>query len=91
MGQQEQQTPQAFQGVLFDILEEVVIERSPVIRGTYAEAMADAKALIAVVNGMAEACDDESDGNTTIGRVDDSYCFVMVDGYIVYSEEEASA
>lgn len=81
---------QEFQGVLFDILEEVVIERGYCIRGTYAEALADAKAMIDFVNAEAEAADDESNGNTTIGRVDDSYCFVMIDGQIAYSEVEAA-
>lgn len=80
-----------FQGVLYDILEEIVMECSPVLRGTYAEALADAKALVKVVNDMAEASDDENDSNTTIGRVDDSYCFVLVDGLIAYSEDEVAA
>lgn len=62
-----------FQGVLFDILEEVVIDRAPVLRGSYAEAMEDAKQMVAVVNVMAENADDETPGNTTIGRVDESY------------------
>jgi hypothetical protein len=77
-----------FQGYLFDIFSEVVIERSPVIRGTYAEAMEDAKGLVAVMNDAAEAIDDSTDENTTVGRVDESYCFVLMDGAIVYSEEE---
>lgn len=76
-----------FQGVLFDCLEEIVIDRAPVIRGTYEEAMADARSMVAAVNDMAESADDESDGNTTIGRVDDSYCFVLIDGVISYGEE----
>lgn len=78
---------QKFCGVLFDMLEEVVIERSPVIRATYAEAMADAKALVPVVNQMAEDADDD---NTTIGRVDETYCFVTVNGRIAHSEQEAA-
>lgn len=79
-----------FQGALYDILEEVVIERAPVVRGTYDEAMADARALVKVVNDMAELADDDSDSNTTIGRVDDSYCYVLIDGLIAYSEAEAA-
>jgi hypothetical protein len=27
---------------------------------------------------------------STIGRVDDSYCFVLIDGLIAYSEAEAA-
>lgn len=81
---------QAFQGVLYDIVEEVIVDWAPVVRGTYAEAMADAKAMVEVKNAEAEAFDDESDDNTTIGRVDDSYCFVMIDGLIAYSEAEAA-
>lgn len=79
-----------FQGVLYDIISEVIVERSAAERGTYAEAMTDARGLIDFVNGKAEAVDDASDSNTTIGRVDDSYCFVMVDGQIVYSEAEVA-
>lgn len=79
-----------FQGILFDILEEVVIERGPVLRATYAEAMADAKALVKFVNDEAEAHDDSTDENTTVGRVDDSYCYVMQGGQILWSQEEAA-
>lgn len=78
---------QEFQGVLFDLIEEVIIDRAPVTRGTYAEAMEDAKQLVAVVNVMAENADDDT---STIGRVDDSYCFVLIDGLIAYSEAEAA-
>ncbi len=81
---------QEFQGVLFDLIEEVVIDRAPVLRGTYEEAMADARALVAVTNDAAEAFDDSCEGNTTVGRVDDSYCFVLIDGVIAYSEAEAA-
>lgn len=81
---------QVFQGVLYDIVEEVIIERSAVLRGTYAEAMADAGKLVAVMNDQAEAWDDESGSNTTVGRVDDSYCFVLIDGVIAFSEAEAA-
>lgn len=62
-------------GVLYDWIEEVVIEQSPIIRGTWDEAMADARALIQVVNDAAEAIDDAGDTNSTVGRVDDSYCY----------------
>lgn len=65
-----------FQGVLFDILDEVIIERAPCLRATYAEAIADARALAA-------AADDGA-------GVDDSLCFVLVDGLIAYSEAEAA-
>lgn len=81
---------QEFQGVLFDIIEEVIIERGPVLRATYAEAMADAEKLVAAMNKQAESWDDDSDGNTTVGRVDDSYCFVLIDGVLAYSEAEAA-
>lgn len=81
---------QEFQGVLYDLVEEVIIERGSVLRATYAEAMADARKLVVVMNDRAEAWDDESDSNTTVGRVDDSYCFVLVDGAIAYSEAEAA-
>jgi hypothetical protein len=81
---------QDFQGVLYDIVEEVVIDRAPVVRGTYAEAMADAQAMVKAVNDMAECVDNEADDNSTIGRVDDSYCFVLIDGLIAYSEAEAA-
>jgi hypothetical protein len=81
---------QDFQGVLYDIIEEVIIDRAPVVRGAYAEAMADAQAMVAAVNAQAEAFDDSDDENTTVGRVDDSYCFVLIDGMIAYSEAEAA-
>jgi hypothetical protein len=64
-------------GVVYDWIEEVVIERSPVIRATFDEALVDAKALCKTINEQAEAYDDESDGNTTVGRVDDSYAYVQ--------------
>jgi len=57
-----------FQGVLYDILDEVIVERAPVIRGSQAEAEADAKALAAASGG----------------QYDDSYCFVLVDNEIAY-------
>lgn len=66
-----------FQGVLFDILDEVIIDRAPVLRGTYAEAMADAEKLVEVVNAMFD------------GRVDSGYCYVLVDGVLVHSKAEA--
>lgn len=78
-----------YQGVLYDLIDEVIVERGPVIRGTYAEAMADAHALLAVVNAEAEAADDESDENTSVGRVDDSYCFVLCDGSLEYADPVA--
>lgn len=77
---------QEFVGAIYDILEDVVIERSPVIRATYAEAMADARALVKVVNDNAEAFDDELD-NQSIGRVDDSYCHVLIDGEVFFGDE----
>lgn len=73
---------QDFQGVLYDILDEIVVDRAPAIRGTYAEAMEDAKQMVDAFNAMAE--DDDS------RRVDDSYCFVLIDGLIAYSEAEAA-
>lgn len=79
-----------FQGVLYDLIEEVFVERAPCLRSTYAEAMQDAKALVETINAQAEIYDDEADGNSTVGRVDDSYCFVLADGALVYSEEEIS-
>jgi len=82
--------PQQFQGVLYDLIEEVFVESAPCLRGTYAEAMEDAKALVEAVNAQAEIYDDEADGNSTVGRVDDSYCFVLADGVLIYSEEEVS-
>jgi hypothetical protein len=81
---------QEFVGVVYDLIEEVVIDRSPVIRGTYAEAMKDALDMIPQINAMAELADDESDGNTTVGRVDESYAFVCIDGLVAYSEAEAA-
>jgi hypothetical protein len=74
-----------FVGVLFDCISESLVDRSPVIRATYAEAMADARAMVAPVNQMAEERDDAADDNSTIGRVDESYCFVMVDGEVDYA------
>lgn len=50
-----------FQGILFDIVDEVIIERGPVLRGTEEEAMADALALLS-------QADDSYDR---------SYCFVF--------------
>lgn len=82
--------PTDFQGVLYDIVSEQIIDRAPIIRGTYAEAMADAHSMVGAVNAQAEAIDDNSDSNSTIGRVDASYCFVMVNGEIAY-DEPASA
>jgi hypothetical protein len=68
--------PEAFQGVIYDALEEIIIERSPVLRGTREEAYADALALIAVVNAAAEDT-DEDERNWTVGRVDESYCYIV--------------
>lgn len=70
-------TKQEFTGVLYDCYEEIVIERSAVIRATREAAMEDAKALIEFVNSEAEAFDDADGGDTTVGRVDESYCFVV--------------
>ena len=81
---------QEFQGVLFDIVEEVIIERAPVLRATYAEALNDAHALVAKMNEQAERWDEDCSENTSVGRVDDSYCFVLIDGLIAYSEAEAA-
>jgi len=74
---------QEFQGCLFDIISETAVEMSPVIRATYAEALADARKLVHVVNDEAEAFDETLD-DQTVGRVDDSYCYVLVDGVIDY-------
>ncbi|MGQ2994249.1 hypothetical protein [Variovorax sp.] len=82
--------PREYQGVLYDLIEEVFIERAPCLRGSYAEAMQDAEALVNSVNAQAEIADDESKGNTTIGRVDASYCFVLVDGRLVFTEAEVA-
>lgn len=73
-----------YEGVLYDDIEGVVIERSPVLRATYTEAFEDAKQLVALVNVRAEAADDESDIDSTIGRVDITYCYVKVDGQIAF-------
>ena len=43
---------QDFQGVLYDLLEEVIIDRAPIIRGTAEEAMADARALVAATDAF---------------------------------------
>ena len=67
---------QDFQGVLFDLIDEVVFERSPVIRGTYEQAMADAKALVGQYDGPRDAAECD--------------CFVLIDGVIAYSEAEAA-
>ena len=72
------------------VVDEIIIERAPVLRGTYSEAMADAANLVAVVNEQAESADDEGDDSATVGRVDDSYCFVLIDGALAYSEAEAA-
>jgi hypothetical protein len=64
-------------GLVYDFIEEVVIERSPIVRATAADALADAKALCRVVNAQAEAYDDTNDDNTTVGRVDASYAAVQ--------------
>lgn len=53
-----------FVGVLFDIVTETVIDRSTVIRGTYAEAMEDAKALVRVDESY---CDVLVDGEISFG------------------------
>lgn len=79
-----------FVGVIFDIITETIIERCATIRATYAEAMADSKMLVAEFNSWAEEVDDESDGNTTIGRVSEDDCYVLIDGRIAYSEAEAA-
>ena len=65
---QEIDMAQDFQGILYDILDEVIVERSPVIRGSYAEAEADARVLAAGSGG----------------RYDKGYCFVIVDNEIAY-------
>ena len=69
--------PQEFVGLVYDWIEEVVIDRSSVIRATAAAALADAKALCRVVNAQAEAIDDSTDENTSVGRCDESYAFVQ--------------
>ena len=79
-----------FVGVIFDSITETIIERCATIRATYAEAMADAMALVAALNSWAEEVDDESEGDTTIGRVSDDDCYVLIDGRIAYSEAEAA-
>lgn len=68
---------QGYVGVLFDSYSDTVIERSPIERETPDAAYRDAIALIPIVNEQAEAYDDSCDGNTTIGRVDDSYAYVQ--------------
>lgn len=67
---------QQYTGVVYDFIEEVVIDRSPIIRATAREALEDAKALVRVVNEQAESFDDTNDDNTTVGRVDNSYAAV---------------
>ena len=79
-----------FVGVIFDIITETVIDRCATIRATYAEAMTDAKTLVVALNSWAEDVDDESDANTTIGRMSDEDCYVQIDGRIAYSEAEAA-
>lgn len=79
-----------FVGVIFDSITDTIIERCATIRVTYAEAMADAKVLVAAFNSWAEEVDDALDGNTTIGRVSDDDCYVLIDGRIAYSEAEAA-
>jgi hypothetical protein len=81
---------QEFVGVLYDIVEDIVIERSAVIRGSYAEALNDAKGLVKYVNDEAEAFDDSGDANTTVGRVDDSWCFVMVGNEVLFDQPVAA-
>ena len=68
---------QEYVGIVYDFIEDVVIERSPILRRTAAEALADAKALCRVVNERAEAYDDTNDDDSTVGRVDDSYAAVQ--------------
>lgn len=72
-----------FQGCIFDIVYERVIERGPVLRGSYAEAIADAKALLAYVNGLP--------ADKGVGLFEATDCYVLVDGVLAYSEEEATA
>ncbi|UEC03938.1 hypothetical protein [Burkholderia vietnamiensis] len=64
-------------GVVYDIVDEVVIERHCQIRETREEAMRDAQALCELIN----ANRDEY-GDRTVDRETDAY--VMVDGEIEY-------
>jgi hypothetical protein len=82
---------QEFVGCLFDVISETVVEVGVVIRGTYAEAMADARSMVEPFNEYAQGIDDEADNDSTVGRVDETYCFVQVDGQVVYSEQEVAA
>ncbi len=63
-------------GVLYDLIEDVIVEQSAIIRATPDAAYRDAKELIAVFNDGLEAYDDSDDDNTTVGRVDETWCFV---------------
>lgn len=63
----------AFEGVLFDLVDEVLFERSSVLRATYAEALADARGLIQY--HAERACDAD--------------CFVLADGALIYGPDEA--
>ena len=82
----------SFQGIIFDIAAEIVIEYYPVVRGSYAEAIADAKSMVKVINDHATAAeaaaDNEYDYDAHVGRVDEVDCYVLVDGALVHSEAE---
>ncbi len=57
-------------GVLHDVLSSITVETSAVQRGTYAEALADAKALVEPFNAMLDG-DEHARGN-----VDDEWAMV---------------
>jgi len=73
--------PEQFYGVLHDDISGITIDRSPFKRATAEEALADARALMDLSNADAEAFDDCSDGNTTVGRCDESYCYAASTRY----------
>ena len=62
-----------FQGVLFDIIDEVIFERACTLRASYAEALADAQSLLQF--HPERACEAD--------------CFVLSDEALLYSADEA--
>lgn len=62
-------------GVLYNIIDEVVKERSPIIRATYDAALADAEQLVTVWNLNPDNRDDP---------MDEYDCYVEIDGQISF-------
>ena len=63
-----------FQGVLYDLVDDFIYERAPVLRGTREEAQQDALQLVAVWNA--------DEGNREVREACEADACVMADGVV---------